>query len=97
VEQWEYTTAIWTANIENEGVREFVRARWPDWKVPEYAPQTLMPLLNSWGELGWELVTIQPVHAGSNLDIGTPSGAGGGTDWTNSYFVAFKRRKTGQL
>lgn len=90
MEQWEYWTRILNAHIENEGAREFIRRNWPDWEPPKFAPQTLMPALNSMGAAGWELVHMQPVIARDKDEI-IQSG-GSGISASNAYFCVFKRR-----
>jgi hypothetical protein len=79
------------ANIENEGVREDLKKRWPNWKPPKYAPQAMMHELNARGEEGWELVHMEPVaEVGTNAVVyftGTQNLYG------NAYFCVFKRRK----
>lgn len=86
MEEWEYWTGILEANIDSEGVRDFIQKRWPDWKKPPiFAPQTLMPTLNEFGKKGRELMHIESVHTNRNGGIE----AGGGT---GVYFCVFKRR-----
>jgi hypothetical protein len=90
-EKWEYMTRIFYADIDNQGVKDYLRQTFPNWKnPPKYTPSAMVPDLNSCGEKGWELVHIQPVFVGGNADImGAVTGAG----FTNAYFCVFKRRK----
>lgn len=91
MEKWEYLTKFVWANIETEGVREFLKEQWPDWqKPPRYAPQAMIPELNELGEAGWELVHMQPVWQGKNLDV---HNSGISEIYTNTYFCVMKRRK----
>ena len=94
-EKWEYMPRFCYAHIETEGVKEFLKQRWPNWKNPPmYTPQTMIPDLNRWGEDGWELVHMEPVPSvGGKGDVGFPIGGTGGTSWSNVYFCVFKRRK----
>jgi hypothetical protein len=92
MEKWEYWTGFLWANIENEGARELIKKRWPDWKnPPKYAPQTMIPALNNFGEQGWELVHMEPVAGvvGVNYDMAFFDKA----EWSNAYFCVFKCRK----
>ncbi len=95
MEKWEYLTDFVVADITNEGVKEFLQEQkfWTLGKnLPKYAPQTMIPHLNRWGEQGWELVHIEPVKIGNNFDISLDS-SGGINSYTNIYFCVFKRRK----
>jgi hypothetical protein len=90
MEQWEYWTGILRANAEEQ--REFLqKQRWPNGNPPKHAPQAMIPELNKFGEKGWELVHMEPVPAGKNLDIAF--GGGAGFAYSNAYFCVFKRRK----
>ena len=93
MEQWNYWTGLIWANAENKDVKEFLKECWPDYSWPKYAPQAMMPELNTLGEQGWELVHMEPVVVGENHDVGFIYGGSGGTSWTNIYFCVFKRRK----
>jgi hypothetical protein len=95
MEQWEYWTGFLWANIENKGARELIKQRWPDWNPPKFAPQTLIPDLNAFGEEGWELVHMEPVRVvGDNNDILFASGGEVGLrNWSHVYLCVFKRRK----
>ena len=93
MEQWNYWTGFIWANAENKDVKEFLKECWPDYSWPKYAPQAMMPELNTLGEQGWELVHMEPVVVGKNHDVGFSYGGSGGTSWTNIYFCVFKRVK----
>ncbi len=89
-EQWQYMTTFVHADIENQGVREFLKQTWPNWaKPPKYTPETMIPELDAWGRDGWELVEMEPV--GRMGDQGDASYGDGG--WTHAHFCVFKRRK----
>jgi hypothetical protein len=91
MEKWEYMTEFVWANIDSQGIREFLNRNWPSWKnPPKFTPETMIPRLNKWGEDGWELVHMEPVLIGSNHDINTYTGA---HIYTNVYFCVFKRPK----
>lgn len=99
MEKWEYVTVFIRAHIGTQGVKEFLQQRWPDWKkIPKFAPQAMIPELNTLGEQGWELVHMEPIPViGTNADVGFPSGDSSSPLsnylWSNCYFCAFKRRK----
>ncbi|MFO7323500.1 MAG: hypothetical protein DIU68_017355 [Chloroflexota bacterium] len=90
--RWEYLTVFLEADARRE--EHFLREI-KDWKsgIPPYAPEALIPQLNALGELGWELVTIQPVRVGKNYDVLIEDSASGTRQWTNRYLCAFKREK----
>jgi hypothetical protein len=92
MERWEYWTGFLYANVKNEGAKEFLQQRLPNWPdPPRYAPQAMMPELDTFGEEGWELVHMQPVAGvGSKADVYFQ---GAGHAWSNAYFCVFKRRK----
>lgn len=86
MDEWEYWTGILEASINSEGVMDFIRQRWPDWKKPPlFAPQALMPKLNDFGKRGWELMHIEPVKTTRDQSVFTGSA-------TYEYFCVFKRR-----
>jgi hypothetical protein len=89
-EQWEYLTKFIHASAKSKEVREFLTQRWPAWKnPPQFTPEAMIPELNTLGELGWELVHMQPVdRVGKKGDIHMGDGS-----WTSVYFCVFKRRK----
>jgi hypothetical protein len=94
-EKWEYMTEFVWASAEGQGVKEYLKKRWPDFKPDKFSPETMIPRLNNMGAAGWELVSIQPVYVGSNSDVILPEvGSGANTLWTHIYFCAFKRRIT---
>lgn len=87
--QWEYYVEYIPADSRQNTT--FVQQFYPQGNVPIYAVQSALPRLNQLGELGWELVQIQPVVVGNNGDIlvcGSDS-----RHWTNIYLCAFKRYK----
>ncbi len=88
-EQWEYLIATLRADAEEQ--QAFLQREFPEETFPWYAPEALIPLLNDYGDLGWELVSLEPVIMGTNGDVlvvgGRPS------TYTNQYLCAFKRRK----
>jgi len=90
MQKWEYhTTFVW-ANAQEQQARDFLNQRWPTWKAPKFAPQAMIPALNSYGEAGWELIHMEPVYIGTNEDIAH----GGDTRlYSNVYFCVFKRAK----
>jgi hypothetical protein len=93
-EKWEYLTKFIWASIENEGAAEYMQRAWPGAQPAKYAPETMIPELNSYGNIGWELVHMQPVGAvGKNRDVGFVAGQGMPL-WSNAYFCVFKRRKS---
>ena len=91
-EQWEYMTEFIWASHESQDVKEFMKARWPNFKPDKYSPETMIRALNIRGEAGWELVSMQPVFVGSNGDVVLPSAGGSTNYYTHIYFCAFKRR-----
>lgn len=96
MEKWEYWPLFLTANIENNGVQEYVQKRWPGWDPPKFTPYLLIPELDKLGEEGWELVHMEPIQRiGQNADVGFDFGgpAVSVTHWSNVYFCVFKRRK----
>ncbi len=92
MDKWEYEARILYADINNEGVKDDVRKRYPDWKPSRYSPEAMEKTLNERGEQGWELVHIEPVAGvGSNGDIWWQGGAV--PTYSNKYFCVFKRLK----
>jgi len=51
-ENWEYLCRFVEAQIENAGADEYIKTRWPNWKAPRHAPQTMDPVLNGLGSDG---------------------------------------------
>ncbi len=90
--KWEYLSIFVEADAKRE--EDFLRERW-DWKagIPPYAPQAMIPQLDSLGEQGWELVHMQPVQAGKKGDVLVADAGSGQRTWTNAYFCVFKRLK----
>ena len=86
MERWEYTTTILAADINTDDVRatidDLLRGRRP----PKPTPETLIPLLNAFGEDGWELVSLEPIVAVDDHPVIASSGK-------NLYLTVFKRRK----
>jgi hypothetical protein len=91
MQQWEYFTTFLWADL-NTHKNDFV-AMFPDAEQPPlYDPRTMIPELDSLGKQGWELVHMEPIIVGKNLDVCI-----GSTEqtsvrpWTNAYFCVFKR------
>ncbi len=89
--QWEYFTAFLRAEV-NAQKRELIEM-FPDIaRAPKYDPRALIPELDALGKDGWELVHMEPVITGDNMDVCV-----GSTEqtsvrpWTNTYFCVFKR------
>ena len=59
VERWEYHTTLLHADAEQR--RDFLEGRWPDWRAPKYAAESMIPDLDQLGADGWELVHMEPV------------------------------------
>jgi hypothetical protein len=76
-----------------------LKAMFPDFKgnFGAFSPRALMPVLNDFGEIGWEMIACHPYTVGDNLDVMTHNVAGAGTfvgnKFTHNYFCVFKRRK----
>lgn len=92
-EHWEYRCMFIDAQIENSGANEYIKARWPNWKIPQHAPQTMDPVLNSLGNDGWELIQMEPVIAFPDGQVQLSGGELGNK--TSVYFAVFKRKKPG--
>ncbi len=93
-EKWEYLTEFVSASADLEGVRDYLKQRFPDFKPASYSPETMMPHLNHRGESGWELVHMEPVaRVGENRDVGFATNVAGGAIWSHVYFCVFKRKK----
>lgn len=92
MERWEYLTKFVKADAKNEGVEGFLKTYRPNWKnPPPYTPETMMPELDDLGNQGWELVHMEPVaRVGNKGDV---LFTGGSSEWSNTYFCVFKRRK----
>jgi hypothetical protein len=90
MEKWEYLTEFVWANTSNPGWEEYRKQNWPKFAPKQFAPETMIPELNKWGNEGWELVSMEPLPSGigQSFDLsGTASG------YSNIYFCVFKRRK----
>lgn len=90
--QWEYLTLFVKADAKRE---ETFLNDLRDWKegMPRYAPEAMIPQLNSLGADGWELVHMQPVHVGTNADVLIADSGSGTRVWAHQYFCVFKRPK----
>lgn len=96
MQKWEYHTCFLNADTNEQ--REYLKKRWPEDYFAKHAPQSLIPMLDRYGQEGWELVSMIPVAIGQNQDIKTHTGTGGqgGRDtWVSSYLCAFKRPQEG--
>jgi hypothetical protein len=93
MEQWEYLTTFLRADAHSDEAKAFLSRYRPEWKnPPRYSAEALMPQLDELGSQGWELVHMEPVaQVGRNGDVLLPGGGAG--EWSNTYFVVFKRRK----
>ncbi len=92
MEQWEYLTELLYANLESQGVKEFMQKSFPDWKKPpKYTPETLIPRLDRLGRQGWELVHMQPIAVVDDDLILHPGEYG---QKSCVYFAVFNRRLT---
>ena len=85
MEEWEHHVAI----LEADGLAQsqYLQARWPQFPVAIYDVKALIPLLDDFGQQGWELVSAQPVQLGEYQDVLCSGG------WTHTYLCFFKRRK----
>lgn len=91
MEKWEYLSTFVSANMGSAGVKQYLKQNRPDLnKLPRFAPEAMLPELNTFGEQGWELVHMQPVPRGKKGDI---LFSGEDRKWSNVYFCVFKRRK----
>ena len=86
-EKWEYMTEFVWADVNGQGVIEYMKKRWPSFKPDKYSPETMVLALNKRGEAGWELVSMQPVRACNDSKVSVGSEVA-----THIYFCAFKRR-----
>ena len=93
--KWKYATVILRANLDNNGVREYLQDRYGGVKNwPQCSVKALEFMLQKYGEKGWELMHIEPVqdvskegfigsaHGGPSVPVRT---------WSNAYFCVFKR------
>jgi len=94
-EKWEYMTQFVLARLEGQGVKEYLKKRWPNFTPVRFSPETMILSLNALGEVGWELVSMQPVRTDKDGSVIIPTTGGDGSgayEWTSVYFCAFKRR-----
>jgi hypothetical protein len=87
VQRWEYSTTLLEAQAAK--APDYLAARFPGWKPERNSPEALIPALNAWGLEGWELVSIQPVYAGTNSDLLVHEREI--SRWSSTYLCAFKR------
>jgi len=92
-EQWEHLVVTMFADAKAQ--EEFLRRTWPGEKFGPWSPQALIPLLDRFGDEGWELVSLVPVFMGKKGDMLVTAEGPVGVQriWTNQYLCAFKRRK----
>ena len=83
---WEHLIVYLKANAQRQA--SFLQQKWPGQQFPKYAAQALMPELDSFGQRGWELVSIQPVEVGNNGDIAIHRQS---NNWIFTYLCVFKR------
>jgi hypothetical protein len=90
--KWEYLTTFLQADARLE---EDFLLKLRDWKggIPPYTPEALMPRLNTYGEQGWELMSVEPVGVSSKGEVLMQDGWGN-RSWTSTYFCVFKRAKS---
>ncbi len=88
--QWEYLTRFLEAQVDKDSAEQ-LQQRFETKKLPRYAPEAMIPELDSLGAAGWELVHMEPVpKVGGKGDILF----GGAPRWSSSYFCVFKRPRT---
>jgi hypothetical protein len=91
VDKWEYTSIVIEVDIHKPGAREYIKKGWLDIeKILEYSWRTLNPILDELGEAGWELIHIEPLSFGSQMDIWP---LGHGLSIVHSYRCVLKRKK----
>ena len=86
MERWEYTTTILAADINTDDVRATIDDLFRGRRSPKPTPEILIPLLNAFGEDGWELVSLEPIVVADDRRVIASSS-------TNLYLAVFKRRK----
>ncbi len=92
MEQWEYLTLFVEARAATKEARQFIKDNF-DKKPKRHSPEAMIPELNQLGEIGWELVHMEPVpRVGGKEDIQFDR-----FSWSNKYFCVFKRRKNGAV
>ncbi len=93
--KWEYLTIYLNAEVTTDldEFKELVNAS----KFSKYSPVALMPLLNKFGEDGWEMISCHPYSVGDNRDVLTHSfnsmTTTAGNRYTHTYLCVFKRPK----
>ena len=91
MEKWEYRTETLSANVELEGVKDYLAMKYPELKPAKFSVQSLQLQLDNLGEIGWELIHMQPIaKSGNNGDVYFN---GDQNLWSHDYFCVFKRRK----
>ncbi len=83
---WEHLVVYLEADAQQQML--ILQHKWPGQTFPPYAAQALMPLLDFFGQQGWELVSIQPVIVEDNGDVMVHGSYGRGT---HVYLCVFKR------
>ncbi len=91
MKQWEYDTEILRADATQGEGKAYIERRWPEWKAPKFAVQSLIPELNRRGRDGWKLVSMEPVYVGDKGDVKLPVADQGAGMWTNAYLVVWQR------
>jgi hypothetical protein len=86
MERWEYTTTVLAADISTDDVRATIDDVFRGRRPPKPTPETLIPLLNAFGEDGWELVSLESIVMADDHRVTTSRG-------TNLYLAVFKRKK----
>ena len=89
MDRWEYHVTLLYSDIDRAS--RFLAAKWPDMRPDKHAPESLIPALDELGAAGWELVSIQPVFAGTNSELAILGGPAG-VQWSAWYLCSFKRR-----
>jgi hypothetical protein len=98
MEKWEYLTRFIVARKDNwmalESIEFYNREHGTErsqLETKKYSPQFMISILNDMGEVGWELVHMQPIsEIGNNDDI---KFTGQNYTYSHAYFCVFKRRK----
>lgn len=93
MEQWEYLTLFLQARANTRATRDFIKTRFRK-KARAFSPESMIPKLDELGAEGWELVHMEPVaRVGGKEDVLFDNDY----RWSNTYFCAFKRRKSGAV
>jgi hypothetical protein len=91
IERWEYQTRFMEAKARKREVKRYIRNVFGK-RAKRYSPESLIPELNALGDAGWEVIHMEPVpRVGGKEDFRFF-----GDNWSNTYFVVLKRRKTGE-